>query len=322
MKYIVAISFCFIIIISGCTTINQTIYLQDIEVTGPMNNPPLNITTDQKQGSFKFSSRFSINNNNKLSGRIEKHSNVNKDGIYRIDTVFDNDGKRYYRESGENTNEFRGKNLEWNIPNFLAAFNIDYAAGNHMALNLGMNYSVENHTDFLGGCFGIGFFSEKEGSAIRFDAGVMWQELSYEASTVVVTEETPPFGSSSTTVDFFNDRNKSANWNPYISVTYNTSSKTAPLNFFLSLGYFGQTLFDFEPSNQNPEYYPFGVTAIRSDERGESTTSLINLSSGIFINMTENSKVILGIKLLKETQIEESSKSLFALPVLQLDMNF
>ena len=61
---------------------------------------------------------------------------------------------------------------------------------------------------------------------------------------------------------------------------------------------------------------------IRNDQRGESTASFLNLSSGIFINMTENSKIVLGVRLFKETQIEESSKSLFVLPVLQLDMNF
>ena len=306
----------------GCTTINQTLYLQNIEVSGPMNNPPLNITADQKQGSFTFSTRFSVNDNKQLSGRIEKHTNVDVGGIYRIDTVFNGDGSRYYKESNKNFNEYKGKNLEWNLPNFLAAVNVDYAAGNHIALNLGLNYSVQNQSSYTGGNAGIGFFSEKEGSAFRLDAGVMWQSLSYEASTVMITEETPLFGSSSTTISFFKDRNKSTNWNPYVSLTFNTSSKDAPLNFFLNLGYFGQTLFNFEPSDPNPEYYPLGITVIRNDQRGESTASFLNLSSGIFINMTENSKIVLGVRLLKETQIEETSKSLFVLPVLQLDMNF
>ena len=196
---------------------------------------------------------------------------------------------------------------------------MDYSAGNHFALNLGLNYSVQDQNDFLGGNAGIGFFSESEGSAFRFDAGVMWQSLSYDASTVIITKETPLFGSSSTTIDFYKDWNKSTNWNPYASLTFNTTSKASPLNFFLNLGYFSQTLFDFEPSNPNPEYYPFGLTVIRNDQRGESTASFINLGTGVFINMTEKSKIILGVRFMKETQIEETSKSLFVLPVLQLD---
>ncbi len=216
----------------GCTTINQTLYLQNIEVSGPMNNPPLSITTGQKQGGFTFSSRFSINDNNQLSGRIEKHTNVDAGGIYRVDTVLNGDGSRIYKESNKNFNEYKGKNLKWNLPNFLAAVNVDYAAGNHIALNLGLNYSVQNQSSFTGGNAGIGFFSEKEGSAFRLDAGVMWQSLSYEASTVMITEETPLFGSSSTTISFFKDRNKSTNLNPYVSLTFNTSSKNTPLNFF------------------------------------------------------------------------------------------
>jgi hypothetical protein len=306
----------------GCTTINQTLYLQNIQVSGPMNNPPLNITTNQKQGSFTISPRFSINDNKQLSGRIEHHSFVDNQGIYRVDTVLNN-GTRYYTESnGKNINEYKGNNLIWNLPSFLAAVNIDYSAGDHIALNLGLNYAVQNQESYVGGNAGIGFFSEKESSAFRFDAGVMWQSLSYVASTVVVTEETSFWGTSSnTTVNFFKDRNKSTNWNPYVSLTFNTSSKAAPVNFFVNLGYFGQTLFSFEPSDPNPEYYPLGFSVITSDQRGESTTTFLNLSSGVFINMTETSKIILGVRLLKETQIEESSKSLFILPVIQFDMS-
>ena len=307
----------------GCTTINQTLYLQNIEVSGPLNNLPLNITTNQKQGSFTISPRFSINDNKQLSGRIEQHSYVDNQGVYRIDTVLSN-GTRYYKESaGKNVNEYKGDNLVWKLPSFLAAVNIDYSAGNHIALNLGLNYSVQDQQSYVGGSAGIGFFSEKGSSAFRFDAGVMWQSLSYVASTVVVTEETSFWGSSSnTTVNFFKDKDKSTNWNPYVSLTFNTSSKTAPLNFFLNLGYFGQTLFSFEPSAPNREYYPFGINVITSDQRGESTTTFLNLSSGVFIDMTETSKIILGVRLLKETQIEEPSKSLFVLPVLQFDMSF
>ena len=115
-----------------------------------MNNPPLNITSDQKQGSFTFSTRFSLNDNNQLSGRIEKHSNVDARGIYRVDTVFNGDGSRYYKESNKNFNEYRGTNLNWDLPNFLAAVNVDYAAGNHVALNLGLNYSVQNQSSYTG----------------------------------------------------------------------------------------------------------------------------------------------------------------------------
>ena len=307
--------------LTGCTTIEQTIYLQKIDITGPMDNPPLNITTERKQGSFTISPRFTINDNKQINGKIEKHSYVDNQGIYRVDTLFNNDGSRYYKESNLNSQEFNGNNLKWNLPSYSAAVNMDYAVGNHVALNMGLNYSVQNQDDFLGGNAGIGFFSEKDGSAFRFDAGIMWQSLSYEAWTVVITEEKPLFGSASTTVDFFKDRNKSTNWNPYASLTFNTSSKNTPLNFFINLGYFSQTLFDFEPSSPNPEYYPLGITVIRNDQRGESTTSFLNLSTGVFINMTEKSRVILGVRLMKETQIDQTSKSLFVLPVLQFDMS-
>ncbi len=54
MKKLLLLAAAIIINFVGCTTINQTLYLQNIEVSGPMNNPPLNITTDQKARCIHF----------------------------------------------------------------------------------------------------------------------------------------------------------------------------------------------------------------------------------------------------------------------------
>ncbi len=323
MKYLFAVlSFIFLAIISGCSTVTQTLYLQNMQVSGPVANTPLNITTRDKKDTFTFSARFSVNDNQKINGRVEGHSNVDPLGSYAVDTVFNNNGTWYYKPSDKNVRPYEGSNLEWNLPNYSAAVSVDYSPGENLSLNLGLNYAVQNQASYSGGNAGIGFFSVKGNSAVRLDAGVIWQEMSYVASTVMVTTDKPFSGPSTTTVDFFKDRNRSTNWNPYVSLTYNSISETALVNYFISAGFFSQTLFDFTPSSPNPEYYPFAFTVIRNDQRGESTASFFHITPGIFFNMTDNSKILFGVRILKETQIEDASKSLFVLPVLQLDMNF
>jgi len=49
-----------IIVISGCTTI-ETLYLQDVEVTGPINQSPIHITDSTDTPSVTISMRLSYN---------------------------------------------------------------------------------------------------------------------------------------------------------------------------------------------------------------------------------------------------------------------
>jgi hypothetical protein len=62
------------IILSGCTSVQQTIYIQDVEVNGPLNNPPIFIS-DNRNG-ITVSPWFSFNSNRQING-LANHSNVN-----------------------------------------------------------------------------------------------------------------------------------------------------------------------------------------------------------------------------------------------------
>ena len=80
------------------------------------------------------------------------------------------------------------------------------------------------------------------------------------------------------------------------------------------------TPLDFEPSSPNPEFYPFGTTLIRSDQRGEATAVFVSGAAGVYIDLNDITRLSLGARVLHETQIEEASKSLYVMPVFQIDM--
>ncbi len=307
------------LIAAGCGTVTQTLYLQNVEVNGPVNQPPLHITDHQKSGTVTLSAGFNFNTNKQVTGRVEKHSPVNKNGYYQFDTVTSGNTRSYYQSAG-NVYNFAGSNLQWDIPDLTVNINGDFAVSNHLALSLGLNYSVQNQSSLWGGNAGLGIYSKSAGGAFRFDAGVLWQTMQYNASTVVVTVEKLFSGPADTSISFFLDRNTNTGFNPYIMFTYNSTYSGSPVNFFLNLEYFSQTILDFKPSSPNPDFYPFGISVIRNDQRGEATAVFLSGAAGLYINLNENTRLNLGARVLRETQIENSSASLFVMPVFQIDM--
>jgi hypothetical protein len=293
-----------VLLLAGCDpeTITQTIYLQDIEVKGPISQPPLHITNGQKAGTVSFSPKVFINNKKSVSAQVEGHTKVNSQGFYQVDTVYNNDGTWYYTESNVNNFTFNGDNLTWNLPDAAMGIDLDICVSNHFAISGGFNYVVQRQKSLIGGSVGLGFYTEKEGNSTRFDAGIIWQSMSYDASSVVVTARSLS-GTSSGTVDFFRDRDTENTINFFASLTYNTAFENLPVNFFISAGYFSQTIVGYEPRSTDVDFHPItNTTVIKEDLRGEATAGFLNVTPGIYKDITDWSRVILGVRLLKEIQ--------------------
>ena len=64
--------------LQGCTTVNQTIYLQNVEVNGPIKAPPLSITKDKKNEQATISVGVNFNNTKNVQGVVGEHSKVNR----------------------------------------------------------------------------------------------------------------------------------------------------------------------------------------------------------------------------------------------------
>jgi hypothetical protein len=318
MKKVIPFFLLTIFYFTGCTTVTETIYLQDIKVSGPINHPPLHITNEHKLGDITISPRLSINSAKSITGQIDGHTAVNSRGTYQVDTIFNNDNTWYYAPSSTNKFTYEGENLTWDIPDVSFALDIDLAISDKVSLFGGMNYAVQKQTDLFGGTVGLGFISEKEQSVLRLDAGVSWQQMNYNAATVVVTEVRG--GEDRTYVNFYRDRNKSSSATFFGSVTYNTKLTDFPVNFFVNAGYFGQALFDFQPEMSDNEYTFFNTTVI--DARGEGTAGFLSITPGLFQEIDGLGRIIFGVRMLKETRLESADNSFFVIPVIQFDFRF
>lgn len=306
--------------VQGCTSITQTIYLQNIETSGPIKTPPLNITQNRDSSIATISAGISFNSQKHILGKINEHTKVNSSGFFQVDTVMEN-GQIKYKDSGNNIYDFNGNNFQWDLPDFNLFVNSDLKLSQHVAFSVGANYSIQNHLDLFGGNLGIGFFNENNSGAIRLDFGINIQTLKYYTSSVIITA-VEQSGSKGSTVTFFDDEDRMTNWDPYISLTYNSNFTNSGINFFIGGGFFSQSLIRYTPSTPSKTYYPGGITVTRIDKREEATAAFFNLVCGININLSGNSRINAGVRLLKETRTELSSGSLLLMPVMQYDISF
>ncbi|MFC2103665.1 hypothetical protein ACFLSS_04470, partial [Bacteroidota bacterium] len=75
---------------TACTT-TQTIYLQDIEVSGPILTTPIHITDSTKTPSITISPKFSFNTQKSVNGLVEGHTKINENGIFAVDSIANSD---------------------------------------------------------------------------------------------------------------------------------------------------------------------------------------------------------------------------------------
>jgi hypothetical protein len=312
-------------LIFGCTTV-KTLYLQDVEITGPINQSPVHITDSTNTPSFTLSMRFTYNPEKQLKAKSDGTPMVNSQGFYQVDTTFNNDGTiTYTKTPGVNSYPYPGQNLTWNFATVTAGLDFDFKLSRNFALFAGVNYAGGNNKSLWGGTGGIGVFGVSNGIAIRLDAGLYIQSIAYDAYTIAEVTETDFFGSTEEYVLFYHDIDESTYFDPFVNFTFNTAKKNWVLNVFVNAGYSVQTLLDFEPKTIDYYWYPlppftWGET-VTSDFRGETTAGYIHFTPGVYFNLSEQSRIVIGARFFYETQLEESSKNLFILPMMQVDLS-
>jgi hypothetical protein len=305
-----------LIFLSGCTTIKETIYLQDIEVSGPINQPPVHVM-DDLNFTATISPRFSIGTRSQVNGLVEGHTKVNSEGKFQTEII---EG-RLVETPRANIYTFRDNNLAWKMPTVNLGLDIDLQLSKSFAFFFGVDYSVEKQIGVWGGHVGIGSFSVNENRAVRFDVGLNIQTLSYDANTMVSVETTSLFGHDESFLVEYHDIDKSIHFNPFLSLTINTAYRDWLFNIFFNAGYVFQTIVDFEPRTQ-VTHGLFNTTHITEDLRGESTAGFIHFTPGIYYNISESSRLALGARFFFETQIDELDQSFFILPMVQVDFRF
>lgn len=294
------ISFTSFLLSSCMSSVEQTIYLQGAEVNAPLNTPAIHITKDRTPGTITLSPRLHVSNFSEITA---------------------NTGSLRYRDTTQDS-LFRGKgkNLLWKIPSVSFGLDFDWALTRKFGFAAGINYSNMSGQQLFGGSFGLALASEQENLATRLDFGILVQEILYDVRSVVVTKTESWFGGSSTSVSYFRDISKNTVMNIYAALNVNTKMNEFPVNFFFNLSLFTQSLLDYKPeTSTNSLFFPILPVHTETDSRGEVMSAFVSFTPGIFLEMTEWSRLVLGARLMYDFGLDSSSEQFLVLPVLQCD---
>ncbi len=305
-------------ILFSCTTIQDTIFIQDVEVNSPIHHPPIHIT-DTSKYSIILSPKFSVSTTSLVSGTIKGHTKVNDLGFFQIDTTVNSDGSITFREAlGANKNIYRGNNLIWNITKVMAGIDMDARISDRSAFFGGINFTSQNNSTYLGGTIGFGLFEAGKNYGYRLDGGIYWQTIFFDAQTIVARQITNP-SSTDNYLLLYHDKQNSTHIDPFFSITYNTAYDNWLVNFVINAGYFRQTLIDFEPQSEIDRQYPFAINKLTDDTRGAFSTNFVHFMPGVFFQFGSSGRIIMGTNFYFDTDSEDITKTPIIIPYVQVD---
>jgi len=334
-KYPSIIIFVILLFFASCTPVEKTyeyrtIYLQNIEIFGSINQSHIHLSDSIKTPSVTFSPVVSYNTNSNFMNNIPGHTLVNENGVFQIDTFYNNDGtiNHFEKTPGANINTYQGKNMSWSISSITLGLDMDIKLTRNFALFGGANYSSDNNKSLWGVNLGLGFFGfTKDELGFRLDIGAHFQNIAYDAYTVEDVRITCPSNNEEYLI-FYHDINQSTHFNPFINFTFNTAITDWPVNIFVNFGYSAQTLVDFEPRDKDERYksnhyhYPYygdNYIEIVYDNRGESTTGFFHFTPGLHFKFDQWIRLIIGTRFFFETQLDNATAKTFIFPMMQVD---
>jgi hypothetical protein len=269
---------------SGCA-IEQTVAVQNIDVTGPQSYPRIHITNDSVKTA-------------RAVVHLSSNTKTALNGSFTNETTSTTASTAGTPSSGK---------IHWALPRFEGGFDFDLLLSQSVSLTLGANTSA----NLWGFNAGLGLHREDADAAVRLDLGFQWQSLSYDIDYVLTTKTTSPFGESEETQNF-HKRASASHGDFYGSLTVNTKNQLGSLNFFLQLGYTHQTIFDI---NTQVLVFPFWGWS----NKASLSSSYFVLTPGIYFDLSKSLRIVAGAKCSLDAGFDSSDPSFLVAPVLLFD---
>jgi hypothetical protein len=279
------------LMLSGCATVQDTIYMQSVSVSGPTNLPPIHLNNDSTANKTVLSPRLNMVKNDQIEGTVD-----------------------------ENKYSLPGKNLTWEFPASIFGLDLDARLSSSIALSAGLNYAEIGQEGLLGGNAGLGFLFRGDDAAGRFELGLQFQSMTYDAATVVEQTVTSFFSSgSTTTIGYFHDINESTPLGYYGSLIVQSRNISRMFNIFGQLGLNRQPLTSFTPHTEI-SFIPGVLTYITTDTRTGTSATLLTFTPGVFFNVGTGSRFLMAVRMMKELEISDNISGILIQPVVQFDI--
>ena len=293
----------FTIFLVGCATVEQTIYLGDVDVEGPVVVPPTHLSNTGEAGKFTVSPHVSFLNKKEIIGSTNDRYSQS------------------FRLTDSTSYSTKKDNFYWNVSEYTMGVDLNLQVSNAFSIFGGVDFSGGNGTNSLnGGNFGIGLHSHLKNPNVRIDLGASFQKYNYFAITIVHTKTTYQWGDDVESTEIFGDKGNSVNINPFFTLTINSNNDSSLINYFGTIGFFTQSILNFNPGESHYPFFPLLIEQTTIDERANFNNSFFYLNPGISFKIDPQMSVILSAKILADLSIEKNN--VFVVPSIQMDFQF
>jgi hypothetical protein len=255
-------------------------YSGKASVKAPISLPPVSINTD----SNKLFGIFSV-----FITRISSE-NIKSERSFPMKNV----------ESNE---------LKWEINSTVIGGNFDFSLSSKINMLLSILHSNTSGESLFAGNWGIGFNSNSSFINLKILIGLNIHNSIYDANTIIY----PPHSS---TAKIINDKNTTIDVNPFISTTLYTKQQNI-FNYFLSFGYFSQTMLSYSISGITRKA---GIgNSNENDYEPQSTAGFLYVCPGVIYKISKNINIMFNLKFVKEVESMAKPSNTMVIPSLQSD---
>lgn len=281
--FVYFILFGFIIFFHSC--FETKVFVQQIEVEGPMVQPMTKITSNKNVDDIETSFRVLMNSKKNVDINTNGHTLVNSEGVYEVEEV---PGETYFRENdGVNLYQYGGNNTSWKMPEFQFGVNMDVPLSHYFAFTAGLDYSNINSSSYWNGNLGIGLFKELKNTAWRVDAILNMTNLKSNVDYVVTRQLA---GSDDRDVYFYTKNVEDTYFDYKFMLSFNTKNIEFPTDFFFNVSFGAQKFFDKN------------VLTVYDEGQLDLTNSPVNFGFGVYKNISPQTRIILGTTINNQTQ--------------------
>lgn len=288
-KIVLPICVVFIFILfSGCSI--KEAYLLRADIDGPASQIPIHLTRSLEKDKVGLSLRVSGNTLQHIDGNVSRRNrNIYTDSLYA------------------------GKNLGWDVSKFTFNVDADFKLGKNIALFGGFDFSESFKDVIIGGNIGLGFVGGDSLNAIRFDAGLRYQNMLVKGYYYAEAEFLP-FNLDFNYIALVDKED--GYFNPFFSLTYNSTHKDWFVNPVFQIGYVSQDLFNIEVGSEAHLFI------VNDDITLKSTISILSLTPGVNIGLGENQNLLIGVRYFHLMSADDLENTSMFLPFAQIDFRF
>jgi hypothetical protein len=187
-------------VFTGCVTVKDTVFLQDLAATSPLYLPPVHLTRNDNHPPVTISPYISVMNNTAINSTIAAN-------VYEPDSL-----------------RMRRHHLSWTLPASSVGFNASVPLSPGVGISMGLSHSAQQGEEYWTGALGLSLPFHGEDISGRIEGGYHWQSASYDAFSMLVRETTPLIGSPEYTIFYFHDIDRTTTGNIYFTFSLNTTA--------------------------------------------------------------------------------------------------